>query len=367
MDNPIYERQDVSKQTRVISNTLNVNEYLAQHLGEPFRAYRALMEDAVRFKVEPPFPIHIDFEIAFACNLSCVMCTHAKDAPESLKPQRPNFLDFELYKKVIDEGAQHTLRSVGLDQEGEAFLVKRLPEFISYARDKGVVDIFFNTNATLMTKEKAEMILNSGLTRIHFSLDAVTEATYKKVRVGGDFNAAIENIHYFLKRKRELKKPLPVTRVSFVKMKMNEHELDDFIRFWQGKVDYVAIQEFNSPFPQDETYKNFIAASRDSNFDFHCTQPWFRMVVLSDGSIMPCCVLGYSQLLTTGNAATDKIFDVWNSPRVRALRKIHKDGEYWKNPVCQRCASNFVPREQIHGPEPDPIQLTFPRISRSGE
>ena len=213
-----------------------------------------------------------------------------------------------------------------------------------------------------MTKEKADMILNSGLTRIHFSLDAITEATYKIVRVGGNFDVAIKNILYFLERKKELKKALPVTRVSFVKMKVNEHELDEFIRFWQDKVDYIAIQEFNNPFPKEESYKDFIAASRDENFDFRCTQPWIRMVILSDGSVMPCCLLGYSKLLTTGDARAESIYELWNAPRMKALRKIHKDGQYWKNPVCQMCASNFVPAQKLHQAEPDKAQLSFPQI-----
>lgn len=364
METPVYQRQDASKQTAVFSKKFNVVEYLSEELGEPFREYRRLFESAVRFETELPFPIHVDFEIAFACNLSCVMCTHAADAPESIKPKRPDFMEFDLFKKVVDEGARHTLRSVGLDQEGEAFMVKRLPEYIAYARQKGIMDVFFNSNATLMTKEKAEMILNSGLTRIHFSLDAVTEATYKKVRIGGKFDVAMRNILYFLEKKKKLNRKLPVTRVSFVKMKINEHELDDFIRFWQDKVDYIAVQEYNSPFPKDEAYKNYAADTRDANFDFHCTQPWFRMVIQSDGSIMPCCLLGYSDLLVAGNAYKESVYDVWNSPRVKALRQIHKKGEYWKNPVCAMCASNFVPRDKLHKPEPEPIHLTFPRINK---
>lgn len=362
MSDMAFDRQDASKQTRTFSRRLDVNEYLSQRLGEPFREYRQLLEKAVRFEVELPFPIHVDFEIAFLCNLACVMCTHAADAPVGIKPRRPDFMDFNVFKKVVDEGVAHTLRSVGLDQEGEAFLVKKLPDFIEYARSKGIVDIFFNTNATLMTKEKADMILNSGLTRIHFSLDAMTENTYKKVRVGGHFEVVMRNILSFLERKKELRRELPVTRASFVKMKSNEHELEDFVRFWQDKVDYIAVQEYNSPFPQNVSYSELAADGRDVNANFRCTQPWFRMVILSDGSIMPCCLLGYSKRLTTGNAVTESVYDVWNAPRVKALRKIHKDGEYWKNPVCRLCASNFLPKGKVHGPGDDPIQMTFPHL-----
>lgn len=360
----IFNRQDVSKQTRTFSHRFDVNEYLTQHLGEPFREYRKLFESAVRFETELPFPIHMDFETAFICNLSCVMCTHAADAPDSIKPKRPNFLDLELFKKIIDEGTQHTLRSIGLDQEGEPLINNRLAEYISYAKTKGILDIMLNSNATLLSKEKIEMLLHSGLTRIHFSIDAVTEAIYNTVRVGGNFETVVNNVLAFLKRKKDLKLPLPVTRVSFVKMKQNQHEVEDFVQFWQNKVDYIAIQEYNSPFPREEAYRHFIAETRDTNFDFHCTQPWFRMVVLSDGSIMPCCLLGYSKLLTVGNAYTDSVYDAWNLPRVKALRQIHKDGMYWKNPVCQMCASNFVPLEQLRQSAPDPIHLTFPSDER---
>jgi sulfatase maturation enzyme AslB (radical SAM superfamily) len=202
----VFDRQDASKQTRTFSRRFDVNEYLSQRLGEPFREYRRLLEKAVQFEVELPFPIHVDFEIAFLCNLACVMCTHAADAPVHIKPKRPNFMDFNVYKKVVDEGVAQTLRSVGLDQEGEAFLVKRLPDFIEYARSKGIVDVFFNTNATLMTKEKADMILNSGLTRIHFSLDAMTENTYKKVRIGGHFEGGHAKHPLFPREKKRAQK-----------------------------------------------------------------------------------------------------------------------------------------------------------------
>lgn len=357
-----FHRQDVSKQTRAFSTKFDVNEYLARHVGEPFREYRKLFESAVRFETELPFPIHMDFETAWVCNLECVMCTHAANAPEAIKPQRPDFLDFEIYKKIIDEGVKYTLRSVGLDQEGEPLMNRRLPEFIEYARKKGIVDIMFNSNATLLTKRKTEMLLDSGLTRIHFSIDAITEGTYARVRLGGKYHQVVENILYFLERKKARGLALPVTRVSFVKMATNEHEIDEFVAFWQDKVDYIAIQEYNSPFPKEEEYRNFIGKTRDTNYDFHCTQPWFRMVILSDGSVMPCCLLGYSKLLTTANGAVDSIYEAWNAPRVKGLRQLHKAGEYWKNPVCQMCASNFVPADQLRSAVPDASQLTFPQM-----
>ncbi|MDD5657778.1 MAG: radical SAM/SPASM domain-containing protein [Elusimicrobia bacterium] len=357
---PVYQRQDRSKQTRTFSSKFDVNAYLGRCLGPRFRAYRRMLEGVVQFRRELPFPVHMDFETAFACNLRCVMCTHAADVPASRRPKRPPLLDFELYRKVIDEGVRHTLRSVGLDQEGEPLLNPRLGEFISYARSRGIIDVMFNDNATLLTRGKAEMLLDSGLTRLHFSLDAATEATYRKIRVGGDFGVAVRNILALLELKRRRRLALPVTRVSFVRMRSNERELDEFVRFWRDKVDYIAVQEYNTPSPGDKAFQRHIGRTRDANFDFRCTQPWFRMVMLSDGSLLPCCMLGYSRLLTAGNAATDSVRSVWTSPRLRILRRLHKEGRYWRNPVCASCAGNFVPASRLRRSRPDPLQLTFP-------
>jgi len=335
----IFSRQDSSKSTEQFSYKVNINDILARNIGEQFSRYRERLEKAVAFETEPDFPIHIDFETIFGCNLRCVMCTHAH---KELFPQRQRYLEYDLYKKVIDEGSSRGLSSIGLDQEGEPLLVENLLDYISYAKDKGVLDIMINTNATLLDREKTEALLNSGLTRIHFSLDAITEATYDQIRVGSDFKKVMENILYFCKRKKELGRELPITRVSFVKMKNNEHELDDFVEFWTSHVDAIAIQEYNNPFPDIYELNQLFSAKKVKAKDFRCTQPWFRLVILTDGSILPCCLLGYSLKMVVGNIYNQSVYDLWNSKEMIRLRKLHKAGEYGRHSICSVCAKNFL-------------------------
>ena len=53
------------------------------------------------------------------------------------------YLDFNVYKKVIDEGAERgTTGCPSYRHDGEPTLHKQLPEMISYAREKGIVDVF---------------------------------------------------------------------------------------------------------------------------------------------------------------------------------------------------------------------------------
>ena len=335
----IFQRQDKSRQTEQFSYKKDIIGILAHNLGPDFVRYRERFERAVRFEEELPFPIHVDFETIFGCNLRCVMCTHAH--PE-LFPSRPRFMPFELFRKIIDEGTPLGLSSIGLDQEGDPLLVKDLARFIAYARSKGIMDVIINTNALALDKNRTEELLTSGLTRIHFSLDAVRKETYDKIRIGSDFEKVQENIRYFCQRKRELGLELPVTRVSFVKMRDNEAELDEFVAKWTPLVDAIAIQEYNMPFTGRPELEKLQASTRVKDPDFNCTQPWFRMVVLTDGSVLPCCLLGMSLKMKVGNANTSSVAELWNSSTVRQLRQMHREGRYRDHPVCTVCAKNFM-------------------------
>lgn len=334
-----FSRQDYSKQTEQFGCKSDVSSILAKNIGPDFLKYRERLERAVRFQEELEFPIHIDFETIFGCNLRCIMCTHGQKESTA---SRQRLMEFSLFKKIIDEGTKYGLSAIGLDQEGEPLLVDNLLEYISYAKGKGMLDIIINTNALLLNKEKTEELLTSGLTRIHFSLDAISEETYNKIRIGSDFKKVTENVLYFCKRKKELKRELPITRVSFVKMKYNENEMDSFVKFWTPYVDAIAIQEYNNPVLDYSKLNQLYANARIRNKNFRCTQPWFRVVVLSDGTVLPCCLVGVSLKMALGNAYKDTIYNLWNSDAMKYLRKLHKEGRYYENKICKVCAENFM-------------------------
>lgn len=334
-----FSRQDYSRQTEQFSYKKDIIAILTKNIGGDFSRYREKLENAVRFQEELEFPVHIDFETIFGCNIRCIMCTHAR---KGFSSSRKRLMEFGLFKKIIDEGINYNLSAIGLDQEGEPLLIDNLLEYISYAKNKGIVDIMINTNALLLNKERTEELLHSGLTRIHFSLDAITEKTYNKIRIGSNFKRVVENILYFCKRKKRLKKELPITRISFVKLKHNEHEINSFIKFWTPYVDAIAIQEYNNPFPEFLEGEKLYAKNRIKNTNFRCTQPWFRVVVLTDGTVLPCCLLGISLKMSMGNVYNDTVYNLWNSDSWRQLRKLHKEERYAEHKVCKICAENFV-------------------------
>ena len=76
-----------------------------------------------------------------------------------------------------------------------------------------------NNNGSALTPKRSQQILDSGLTRIRFSLDAFTPETYAKVRVGSiHLDRVIKKIENFLELREKGNYKLPIVGVSFCKL-----------------------------------------------------------------------------------------------------------------------------------------------------
>ena len=120
------------------------------------------------------FPMHLDIETTSRCNLRCTFC----DKLPLLTKDRLGYIDLSLYKKIIDEGAEHHLWGVKLSYRGEPLLHKDIVEMVEYARRKGVLDVYFNTNGMLLTPIMSEKLIDAGLNRISISVEGTDPAAF---------------------------------------------------------------------------------------------------------------------------------------------------------------------------------------------
>ena len=182
-----------------------VNSKLVAILGDKFKKYRENFTAASNFQLETDFPLYLNIELHQICNLKCPMCSIG-DPNANEKYVTDQKMSWETYEKIILEGEKYGCPSVCPQGTNEPLLSPDLEKYIKFASEHGFIDIMLNSNATLLTEDRARKLLRSGLTRIRFSLDAVTEDTYKKIRIGGTFDRVLENIERFLKiRKSEWK------------------------------------------------------------------------------------------------------------------------------------------------------------------
>ena len=325
-----------------------IDRKLTKLLGPKFAEYRRRWDAANRFELETDFPLFLHIELSQICNLRCPMCTHGIPDVRQRYITKDR-LGWELYTRIILEGEAHGCPSMSPQGIDEPLLTPDLERYIRFAADHGYLDIMMNTNATLLTEERSRKLLDAGLTRLRFSLDAVTKETYEIMRVGARYDSTMRNVERFLELRRRGGYALPVIGVSFCKTKLNEHEEAAFIRRWEQAVDFVTIQEFIPPDTEGDYSAFYPSQSKlreEMAFEFRCVQPWQRVVIRNTGEVCPCCAM-FSNELSLGNVREHSVADLWNGPAMRELRELHRAGQYARNAVCLKCVRSILKPSQV--------------------
>jgi radical SAM protein with 4Fe4S-binding SPASM domain len=271
-----------------------------------------------------PRPIYVHVEINNTCNLDCVMC------PRDRLTRRLTLMDDGLYRSVIRQLAGMGVPSVSLYLFGDPLCHPRLDEIVAYAGKHGV-DPFINTNALVLTEDCSRKLLDAGLKGIFFSVDGVTPEVFAEVRRGGDLGRVRANILRFLELASDYQ-PRPTTVMQYAVSRLNEHEVDAFRTFWEGKVDRLNFTRVTE-YAGIEGLKTYEYKTQERR---PCPDTWSKMVILADGTVTTCC-LDLNGELGMGNAAETPLVDLWRSPRWRAIRRAHRRLNFFEYPICDTC------------------------------
>ncbi|CEP68879.1 Aldolase-type TIM barrel [Moorella glycerini] len=280
-------------------------------------------------------PIHLDIEPTNSCNLKCPMCPRTVLMHEGNNKLPVGFMDFNVYKEIIDQAASLGVSSIKLNWLGEPLLHPRIVDMVCYAKEKGIIDVMFNTNAVLLTEQVASELIDAGLDKLFFSFDSPFKEEYENIRVGANYERTLENIKalQLLKQKKGRKSPL--TRVSMVLMQENHSSLEHFINLFSNIVDIVAYVDYRQPLNnRKESYNDKIAQSLPS---FACSQLWQRMFIAWDGEVVVCCVDSEREFVV-GNIRDNNIDEIWHNDKYKYMRECHMKGEYYRVNICSKCS-----------------------------
>jgi radical SAM protein with 4Fe4S-binding SPASM domain len=290
--------------------------------------FRSMMAAASDLQ-EHSHPLQIDVELNAGCNMACPFCVHGYQKIEN------NLLDRAKFEKILKEAVSIGVKSVKFNYINEPMLRKDLEEIIRWTKDQGIINIYMVTNGTLLTAKRRESLMQSGLTKLFVSLDAVTEDTYNRQRLSGQFNKVVTNVLAFIKERNETGQQFPLVRVSFLRNQINKHEEKAFQEFWQDKADLIAFQKMNE-IPDRKTSLTIADAEMPSK---GCDLPFKQLVIDDDGEILPCCKLA-GKKLPIGNIDTMTLQEAWDSSKMKHLRSIHSSKEWQNHDVCRNCMCN---------------------------
>ncbi|TAN45247.1 MAG: radical SAM protein [Nitrospirae bacterium] len=311
---------------------------LAKLFGDRYTQYRELWNKACKRETITEFPLYLQFEFTPFCNLSCVSCIHGIEELKSSYTAVDLSMDYE---KIILEAERFGCPSISFHNNNEPLLVRDLEDKIGFAKRHGFIDLILTTNATLLSEERADRLLESGLTKINFSIDAYSEEAYRLTRRKGDFRQVLANIEGFLELKKKRGYELPITRVTFLINRNNYAETGQFRAFWKDRVDLVEFQNFQAL----DGYTEALCPPGYERYEgFECTYPWQQVVVRSNGDVLPCCSF-YGADIVLGNIAQNSIYELWHGEKIKALRESLSHKSY-AHASCRRCARTFYKKSE---------------------
>jgi len=270
---------------------------------------KKLLGADLKAKGQPP--LCVDIEVASICDLACPHCYRQFIAT----PDKT--MDRNLAFRLIDQASDLSVPSMKFNWRGEPLLNPNLPDFVDYAKGKGILETIINTNATRLNEGMAEALIKSGLDLMIYSFDGGTKESYERMRPGrfskNSFDKVYSNIRRFAQIREKMGSIFPRTRIQMVLTEETFDEQDSYYSLFNDCVDEVSVKQYTERGGKlsgvsDDTTQRFAKEieklrpnpeapiMRDLDGCLYlpkgrlpCEQIYQRLMVTYDGNVSMCC------------------------------------------------------------------------------
>lgn len=312
LSNLILSRVNIDKVKDILGNTPFLNIFFK--LGS-----QALIDNR--------YPSHIFVESTRVCNLKCKSC------PRALAASKGGHMDFDLFKKIVDEASHYGSRNFCLHMLGEPLLCPKITDMVKYIKKTNNSNsILLTTNGYFLDVAKAEAFLKSNLDKITVSLFSLKNERNKILTGEDDIDKVIDNVKNMAGLRMKMNSKTKIL-IRFLVCKDNEDEVPRIRALVKGLGIVLEIRYTHnySGVIEDSFTSKHICKAR-----YPCYHLWYSPAITWDGKIVICCNdWNYHEVL--GDVKQSSLADIWQGPRIRELRKYHLLGEYDKIPLCAKC------------------------------
>lgn len=312
-------------------------------------------------------PYTVLIEPSNYCNFRCVSCFQSLQEANYITNHRHQ-MSIGQFQTIIDqlknwEGDQ--LKVLKLSLYGEPFTNPHFCEMLRIAKQAHIAErIETTTNASLITAEIAERLVDYGIDYIRVSIYGGNQERYREVTgiKNVDINAIFEN----LKRIRELKRTKG-KEAPFVSVKMLDtygSENQEFMERFSPVADetyidaphnWIATEEksfleslYPSPEKQEQMLKSRENAYRNRK---SCPMPFTTLAIRADGAVSPCCI-DWAGNTNLSNLEELSLQEIWNGISMYSFRKMQLEGRNHENASCRNCEfykSSYYMLDDIDG------------------
>ncbi|MBI5846171.1 MAG: radical SAM protein [Deltaproteobacteria bacterium] len=326
--------------------------------------------EAIRTKAEPPAgPLWVQLEISNRCNVACSFC--AMHGPGrytmdgfAIAGESDAFgydegtalwlgerlqsceMSLAVFRNAVDQTRAEGAEDFNLCGLGEPTLNLAYPDMIKYIRETGARVSLDTNGSRLLTPGAVEKLIPFGLHGLHVSVNAASEATYR--RVNGTANSLLdirEMLHRLARAKKEARSEEPHLLLSMVVTKDNCSEIDSFVRLAasvearQVVFDHMVPSRLTaSEVPTGEDRKRTIETIEDAiqygttrginvvsnytridsqqQYKIPCIVGYLFTRVMADGTVAGCCGCSHS----LGKMPEKDFRSIWYGEPYRAFR-----------------------------------------------
>ena len=288
--------------------------------------------------LETPFVLMVD--PSSICNFRCKFCPTGNPDLIRKTGRYQGFLDFNLFKKIIDDLKEFSepIKVLRLYKEGEPLLNPRLADMIKYAKDsRRILRIDITTNGALFNPKINRQIIGAGLDQINISVNGVNaEQIYKFSNAKVDFEKYIENIRDLYQNKENCE-----IYIKAIKENLSTEEQSKFFDIFEDMADRIFLENLSPVWPEFE----FDGIKMEFNSG-HYGQPiierqvcpfiFYMMVINSDGKAS-LCVGDWKHQLIYGDTRKQSVRDIWLGKVINSYRITHLENRRQDINFCKNC------------------------------
>jgi MoaA/NifB/PqqE/SkfB family radical SAM enzyme len=280
-------------------------------------------------------PLWLQIETVCHCNLKCPLCRMGRGTIKREKGQ----MSLDVFKKIIDDVARFKPR-ICLWHMGEPLLTKNLPDYIDYAKGRGIPEVVISTNGSVdSSQEFALSLVRAGLDRIIICIDGADQAALEQYRKGSTFATVTALARNLVEARKSIPGSTISIIVSFIIMKHNEHQIEDMkviarelgvdeLQFRNCDI-YLPdrdIVELSRDYLPEEIKSDLLDYDSQGNLAYafslenRCDWLWKGAVISREGKVLPCCH-DVDALYPLGDITIQPFLKIWNGPSYRNFRK----------------------------------------------
>ena len=288
-------------------------------------------------------PFTINIFPTNACNFRCNYCAQSLGADYLKKEYGFSYetMGIEVMQQAVEQMKQfpQKIKLVSFMGHGEPLLNPNLPEMIRLVREAEVAErIEIITNASLLTPELSQALIQAGLSAIRISLQGISAEKYVKIsNVKIDFPKFIDNIRYFYSIRGNCK-----VFVKVVDTSLEAGEEQKFYEMFEDISDRMYVEKIKPVYAGVEYQESVQEIAVDRYGNAHekrmvCPLTFYMLSLWPNGDVVPCDAIYKPVVL--GNIKNDTFYHMWNNSNMKGFQRMQLQRRRMENENCCKCCA----------------------------